>query len=187
MTIYDIAGEAFTSLSDIIQQQQFKYCEGIVFVIDPNAKPTDVSETISSFLNEFSRLKGKSSTKTSDVPVAVMISKADLYKREIGLPKIKATHNSNAQKYADADGIVSMEQTRCGVCREFLENHGFSNTLNLINCEFSKVQYYAVSAMGHPPIQGKKYEPWGVLEPITWLLQQSSVLFQEIFYQYNER
>ena len=180
MTIYDIAGEAFASLSSDNQQQQFRYCEGIIFVIDPTAKPTDVSETFSSFLNEFSGLKGKSSTKISDVPVVVMISKADLYKREIGLPKIRATHNSGAHKFADTNGKTSMEQTRCGICRDFLVNHGFSNTVNLIDSDFCNVQFFAASAMGHPSTPGKKYEPWGVMEPVVWLLQQSSVLSQDV-------
>jgi len=180
MTIYDIAGEAFTSNRSDVQQQQFQYCEGIVFIIDPTARPTDVSETISSFISEFSGVRGIGSTKTSDVPVAVMISKADLFKREIGLPKIKATHNSVAQKNAGADGNASMEQTRCEVCREFLENHSFSNTLNIIDSEYSNVQYFTASAMGHPPKPGQKYEPWGVMEPITWLLQQSGALFQDV-------
>jgi len=180
MTIYDIAGEAFTSLSSDIQQQQFKYCEGIVFVVDPTAKPNDVAETISSFIQKFAGLKGKSSRRVSDVPVAVMISKADLYKGDIGLPKVKAIHHTNAQKYADAAGNVSMELTRNGVCRKFLENNGFGNTLNLIDSEFTLVQYYAVSAMGHSAVPGRKYEPWGVMEPIIWLQRQSGAMFQDV-------
>jgi len=82
--------------------------------------------------------------------------------------KIKATHNVNGQKYADSKGNISLEFTRCGVCREFLENKGFGNTLNLIEGEFNNVQYYAISALGHPSAQGQKYDPWGFIEPIVW-------------------
>jgi GTPase SAR1 family protein len=180
MTIYDIAGEAFASLGSDIQQQQFRYCEGIIFVVDPTANPNDAAETISSFIHEFGGLKGKSSLKTSDVPAVVMISKADLYRRDIGLPKIKATHNAKADRYADAEGNISPELTRNGVCREFLEKNGFENAINLIDGKFNNVRYYAVSAMGHPVAPGQKYEPWGVTEPVLWLMRQSGAEFQDV-------
>ncbi|MDR1841210.1 MAG: GTPase domain-containing protein [Holophagales bacterium] len=180
MTIYDIAGEAFASLAEGIQQQQFQYCEGIVFVIDPTANPVHVSETVSGFVHEFAGLKGRHSMKMSDVPVAVIITKADLYKRDIGLPKIRAVFESSARKYADADGNTSLEFVRNGICRGFLEDHDFGNTVNLIDAEFNRVQYYAVSAMGHPAAAGQKYEPWGVLEPIVWLMKQQGIFFQDV-------
>ena len=180
MTIYDIAGEAFISLGTDIQQQQFQYCEGIVFVVDPTAAPTDVAATASSFIHEFNNLKGKHSIKISDVPVAVIISKSDLYKEEIGLPQIRAMFNSNPQKYSDAEGNVNLELTRNGVCRDFLKDNGFINTLNLIESEFNNVKYYPVSAMGHEAAIGERYEPWGVLEPVVWLLQQQGTKFQNI-------
>ena len=180
MTIYDIAGEAFSSLGNDIQQQQFQYCEGIVFVVDPIANPTDAANTASSFIHEFSNLKGKHSVKISEVPVAVIISKSDLYKKEVGFPKIKAVLNSDPQKYSDAGGNISLELTRNGICRDFLKNNGFINILNLIEAEFNNVKYYPVSAMGHEAAIGERYEPWGVLEPINWLLQQQGAKFQKI-------
>ncbi|MDR1149259.1 MAG: hypothetical protein LBK66_11575 [Spirochaetaceae bacterium] len=179
MTIYDIAGEAFSDFASDTQQEQFQYCEGIAFIIDPTASPTHISDAVSGFIREFEGLKGLRSMKTSDVPIAVLITKADLYRQEIGLPKIAATFSSNAQKYADTKGGTSRDLVRNGVCRAFLDNRGFSNAVNLIDAKFNKVQYYPVSAMGHPAAYGQKYEPWGVLEPITWFLQQSA-LFQNV-------
>jgi GTPase SAR1 family protein len=180
MTIYDIAGEAFTSLGSDIQQQQFQYCEGIVFVIDPTANPMYVSVTVTNFANEFRKLKGKRSMKTADVPVAVIITKADLHKRTLGLPIIKATFVNNAQNYADSEGNTSLELVRNGMCRRFLEEYDFGNVINLIDGEFSRVQYYSVSAMGHSAADGLKYEPWGVLEPIAWILKQQGDVFRDI-------
>jgi GTPase SAR1 family protein len=180
MTIYDIAGEAFTSLTSDIQQQQFKYCEGIILVIDPTANPVYTSETISSFIAEFVGLKGRHSIKASYVPIAIVITKADLYKRDIGLPKIKAAFNSGTAKYADSEGNTSIETVRNGVCRDFLGIHGFGNALNLIDASFNNVQYYSVSAMGHPAAPGRIYEPWGVLEPVVWLMHQQNSIFQDI-------
>jgi GTPase SAR1 family protein len=171
LTIYDIAGEAFSDFSGNVQQQQFKYCEGLIFVLDPTALPKDVNDTFSGFIHEFKGLKGKHSMKTSDIPAAVVISKADLFKREIGLPKIKSRYNSNQNEFSTTEIVGSLECTRNGVSREFLVNHVFENVLNLLESEFTNVQYYPVSAMGHTAVSGQKYEPWGVMEPVLWLLR----------------
>jgi hypothetical protein len=116
----------------------------------------------------------------SDIPVAVIITKADLFKTDIGLPKIKTIFNTDAVQYADTKGNTSLELVRNGVCKSFLINKGFVNALNLIDAKFNKAIYYTVSAMGHPSAHGTQYEPWGVLEPIIWLMRQKGELFQDI-------
>ncbi|MDR1802843.1 MAG: hypothetical protein LBQ94_04495 [Treponema sp.] len=186
MTLYDIAGEAFTSLANDIQQRQFNYCEGIVFVIDHTSTPGRTSETVSSFINEFIGLKGSHSTKISDVPVAVIITKADLCTHEIGLTKIISIYNENVQKNAVAESNASMELVRNGLCKDFLKDRGFANVMNIIAAKFNNVQYYSVSAIGHPVAQGRKYEPWGVLEPIIWLMRQHGTVFQDILTSFIE-
>jgi GTPase SAR1 family protein len=180
LTIYDIGGEAFSDLRSDKQQQQFKYCEGLIFVVDPTAAPKNVNDTFASFIYEFKGLKGKHSVKTSDIPVAVIISKADLYKVEIGLPKINVRYKSNPGEFSKADAQSSLDCTRNGVSKEFLVNHGYENVLNLLEGEYSNVQYFPVSAMGHPAVSGKSYEPWGVMEPVMWLLSYTDASFHEI-------
>jgi GTPase SAR1 family protein len=158
LTLYDISGEAFLKLNDEIQQQQFKYCEGLIFIVDPTSNPNDTSTTFSDFIRNFKALKGKHTTRTSNLPVSVVISKADLYKNEIG--------------FAKSD-----------VCREFLNTKGFAPVINLIEGAFSNAQYFPVSAMGHPADINVSYEPWGVMEPFLWILSNSkaeSKLFMEI-------
>jgi len=163
LTIYDIAGEAFNE-KDEVQQQQFKYCEGFIFVIDPTAKSNVANETISSFVSESKGLTGKHSTNASSIPLAVVISKSDIFKQDIGLPKIQSC----------IEGNESFEQARNRICKEFLESHNFGNTLNTIEAEYSNVQYFPISAMGHTPISGQSYEPWGVIEPTIWLLNRGN-------------
>lgn len=180
MTLYDIAGEAFAALENTTQQQQFRYCEGIIFAIDPTASPTVTAETVSSFIQEFAGQKGAHFTKLSEVPVAVMITKADLFKRDIGLPKTRAVFASRPQQYADAEGHVSLGRVRDGMCQAFLENHDFGNVLNLIDGAFNKIRYYAVSAIGHPVEAGQTYEPWGVLAPVRGILAQYGAEYQEV-------
>ena len=179
LTVYDIAGEAFTELSNDIQQQQFRYCEGLIFVIDPTAVPSAVNETFSSFINEFKVLKGKHSTKVSDIPSAVVVSKADLFKREIGLLKIKSRKNEFYSAQGQGDSVL-IRVAGNEICKEFLKNHGFENVLNLIDGEFNNAQYFPVSAMGHIAALGQPYEPWGIMEPVKWILNYSGGLFKDI-------
>jgi len=180
LTIYDIAGEAFTRLSGGMQQQQFRYCEGLIFVVDPTAPPKKANDPFAGFISEFKGLKGKHSVKLSNIPTVVIISKADLYIQEIGLSVIYERYRSNPSEFSTAAVQGSLDLTRNGVCQEFLVNHNYENVLNLIRGEFSNVQYYPVSAMGHTAISGKSYEPWGVVEPVMWLLRYTDESFREI-------
>lgn len=178
---YDIAGEAFTQLDGNIQQQQFQYCEGVILVADPTA-PIELTENaFIGFLNTFKALKGKGSTKFSNLPLAVIISKADLFKKEIGLVKIKAEHAKNALAYADEDGNTSLARTRDGLCRTFLEDHGFGNVVNLIDSEFKTVSIFPVSAIGHEAEEGKAYEPWGVMQSAFWIFMQADQQSRDYF------
>ena len=169
LTIYDIAGEAFTDLGRSIQQQQFKYCEGLIFIIDPTTTPKDAANTFSSFINEFKGLKGKKSKEISNTPVAVIISKADLYQNEI-IQQVEI----NTDKF-----FKEREKIKNTISREFLEKHGYDNVINLLEGEFKKLQYAPVSAMGHEVAIGQSYKPWGVVEPVKWLFSHSSTPFYE--------
>ena len=173
MIIYDVAGESFTNLSADIQQQQFRYCEGIVIVIDPTATPELNVDTVSGFVSEFKQLKGIRSTQLAQIPVAVIISKADLFKRELGVPKIKSIYNQVVKTSEEND--ITLNSVRNDVCRNFLLSHGFDGILNMIDSEFGNTQYFSVSAMGHEAQESFPYEPWGVIEPISWLTQQAGV------------
>ena len=160
-------------MSADIQQQQFRYCEGIVIVIDPTATPELNVDTISGFVSEFKQLKGIHSSQLAQIPVAVIISKSDLFKREIGAPKIKSIYNQ-AIKTAETPDIT-LDSIRNDVCRNFLLAHGFDAVLNMIDGEFENAQYFSVSAMGHEAEESSPYEPWGVIEPILWITQQANI------------
>lgn len=176
MTIYDVAGEAFADMTSDVQQQQLRYCEGLIFVIDPTATAEANSIPISGFVSEFKKLRGTHASKLSEIPVAVIISKSDLFKREIGLPKIKSIYSA-AQRTDTGAAAVSMETTRDEICRKFLYDHGFSAVLNMIDSEFINLQFFSTSAMGHDASEGDPYVPWGVLEPVNWILSRCGVQF----------
>lgn len=172
--LYDIAGEAFLRLDDNAQQHQFRYCEGLLLVIDPT-KPSDETESATmGFLNAFKALAGKSASSMSNLPVAVVITKADLYKKEVGLVKIRAVHRKKLQSLADKEIAPGYQDTSDDVCRTFLVAQGFSNLLNILDSEFTNLAIFPVSAMGHKASDGTPYEPWGVMQAAFWLLNQGN-------------
>lgn len=169
MTIYDIAGEAFDFAKSDTQQQQFRYCEGFLVVVDPTATPSYVSETIANFINSLDEIIGKHSSLAASVPVAVILTKSDLNKKEIGLPRIRASYKSGS----DSELQLTPEQHQNNICRTFLFEHGYGNAINLIEAKFSNIRYFPVSAMGHN-VEDGQYEPWGVLEPVFWLMRNDN-------------
>lgn len=168
MTIYDIAGEVFSVSEPEIQQQQFRYCEGFLILIDPTASPSVVASTITNFVNFLDRLMGKSISKLASVPTAVIITKSDLFKKDIGYPHIRSTFNKISEAGYDTP---EFREHFNDSCRDFLTNRGYTNAINLLEAEFSNLRYYPVSAIGHSGEEGA-YESWGVLEPVFWLMGQ---------------
>ena len=157
LSFYDIAGEAFNRLGDDVQQQQFQYCEGVILLIDPSTDSSKTHDSIANFIFEIKKLKGISVDALIDVPVAAVISKADLYRREIGLLRI----NNEAKSRPDTDKKLIPNE----ICRNFLQSHGFVTVLNLIDSSFTNVNFFPVSAMGHEA-NGSEYSSWGVLYPV---------------------
>ena len=99
---------------------------------------------------------------------------------------INNRYKSNPSEFSETGAQGSLDLTRNGVCREFLTNHKYNNVLNLLNGEFSRVQYFPVSAMGHTAASGQPYQPWGVLEPVMWLLGYTDASFNELITHLRE-
>ena len=183
--IYDIAGEMFDGYTadQQILQKHFTYCDGMLFMIDPfssgnlraqlNRSGADMStfstmptETVAtSFINYLVSINRIKTGKRCDIPLSVVITKADIreVKREIGPAKIAATMRNNPGLYAD------YSQARDALSRLFLINNGMSATVDNLEASFSNIHYFPVSSMGHEQ-NGSEYEPWGVTEPIDWIL-----------------
>lgn len=184
-SIYDIAGEMFdgTTADVEINQQQFHYCNGLIFMIDPfsggNLRSNrigaseDVSEfsdmatedVVNNFINYFIRTGRAKANVRSSIPVSVIVTKSDIkeVKREIGPAKINSIFEKDMQKYG------TLENARDKICRQFLIDIGLSAAVDALEVQFTTVHYFPISAMGHSP-DGSQYEPWGVTESIEWMV-----------------
>ena len=167
LSLYDIAGEAFEQLSSDVQQQQFKYCEGVIMIIDsdPKAKPDDTLESFSGFIQEMKRLKGISADKILNIPAAIVISKADIHLSDIGPAKIDEDFRAQTEK--------TVWEVQDDICRKFLNRRGYSHVLNLIDASLSRTRIFPVSSMGHQA-DGTKYTSWGVLNPVLWIMSENN-------------
>lgn len=184
-SIYDIAGEmfdGFTAESEILQQQ-FHYCNGFLFLIDPfssgnlrndrinSGKDMSdfsdmlVEDVVTNFINYLVATGHKKANARCTIPMAVLITKADVIeiKRAIGPAKISSVFRNNQ------NGYTTYEDARDSECRKFLMDIGLSATVENLETEFSNLHYFPISAMGHAP-DGSEYEPWGVTDAIDWML-----------------
>lgn len=184
-SIYDIAGEMFDGLTadSVLQQQQFHYCNGLLFLIDPFSSgklredKIDAGEDVSdfsemavedvavNFINYLIRTGHAKANARCNIPIAVLIAKSDIreVKRAIGPAKLNSIYRKNEGNYS------SYEEVRDGECRQFLIDIGLSAAVENLETQFSNLHYFPVSAMGHSP-DGTPYEPWGIMEAIEWML-----------------
>lgn len=184
-SIYDIAGEMFDGFTadSEVQQQQFHYCDGLLFLIDPfssgdlrmnkiNAgedvsdfSDMAVEDVATNFINYLIRTGHAKANSRCNIPIAILIAKADIkeVKRAIGPAKINSIFRNNAEQYG------TYENARDSICRQFLMDIGLAATVDNLETQFSNLHYFPVSAMGHTP-DGTPYEPWGIMDAIEWML-----------------
>lgn len=180
-SVYDIAGEMFDGVSaeHEIQQEQFNYCDGILYVLDPfqgsslklpgrqEASFNGISSysAVVSFINYMMKLSGKPAGHRFQTPLAVIISKADLSPvgESIGEERVKEEFDRQPQKYKD------LYEARDALCKEFLYRIGLQPVVNMLEAHFSTIHFFPVSAMGHNK-ENTAYQPWGVLAPAEWLI-----------------
>lgn len=182
-SIYDIAGEMFDGFTaeGEIQQQQFHYCNGFLFLIDPfssgnlrnsrlnsgedmsDFSDIPVEDVVTNFINYLIRTGHAKANVRCSIPIAILIAKSDIreIKRVIGPAKIASIYNKGL--------YASYEEARDAECRKFLIDIGLSSAVNNLETGFSNLHYFPVSAMGHAA-DGSEYEPWGVMDAIDWML-----------------
>jgi hypothetical protein len=163
------------------------FCDGIILIIDPlsvqsvqnelakdnriNVKyypSDDTNKVVVQFIHQYNTICGHTTGIMSDVPVAVLINKADVevVKCEIGLMAIKSLYDENPSRYNNNE-CTAKDQ----ICRLYLAKIGLINVLNNIDSTFTNVCFFPVSATGHIE-EGKAFAPVGVIEPVAWIAKK---------------
>ncbi|HAE16207.1 MAG TPA: hypothetical protein DCG51_06620, partial [Erysipelotrichaceae bacterium] len=184
-SIYDIAGEMFDGITadSEVEQHQFTYCDGLLLLLDPfssgllrknrlstgenmsDFSDMPIEDVVNNFINYLVRIGRAKVNVRCQIPTSVIIAKADVreIKREIGPAKIYASMKKDPELYP------TYEAARDDLCKQFLINNGLSSAVDNLETQFANLHYFPVSAIGHSP-DGTAYEPWGVSDPVDWIL-----------------
>jgi len=187
LVLYDTLAQYVISDSFPRSPKYFGFCDGIILMIDPLSVQSvqndlknenvmevefdssdDTNKMVVQFIHKYNTICGFSTGVMSNIPVAVLINKADIeiVKREIGRDKIKTLYDENPSAYKNENDAKDQ------ICRAYLTKIGLINVLNNIDAIFSNVSFFSVSAIGHIPVEGKVFTPVGVMEPVVWIAKK---------------
>ncbi len=179
--LYDAPGEHFLTMERFGQKQVLRHLAGIVLLVDPfslpglsdhahrldaGLQPSEIPfyNIVTVLINGVNQMLVRRPIDKCDVPLAVVISKADALPWQ-DLPFLADLGQS---QLIDLDGSLYSAH-----CREALEKLGEGRSIRALEQKFSNVQYFACSALGRMP-DGRNtapFQPLGVAEPFLWLLQ----------------
>lgn len=184
--LYDAAGEEYSQV-ERINRREFEFFDdltGILLLIDPlslpklsnpeiDARALAISQTpldlvVASIRRQVSRYMRYGSGSGGDIPMAVVISKADA-------PAVEAAVGSGAVERKAAGRTLSAAEARAierQLCRAALVAWGAENEIRGLETEFPQIDYFSCSALGRTPDEsGQPFSPRGVLPPLLWLME----------------
>ncbi len=188
IVIYDIPDEVL--ISGIYEQNplNFAYSNGILIVFDPasmrsvrrenerlgeripegsySPEESETEDVITEFIQQFSRLNNRSSSRMTKTPLAVLVNKTDLrsVSRRVGKEAVGRKYRSDPAAFGN-----DIQAAESRLCREYLILLGLSNVVNNLESVFSNIRYFSVSAMGHAQKENVPFAPAGIMEPIIWI------------------
>lgn len=212
MFLFDAAGEDLVSKSSInVANRYLSHSTGIVFLLDPmhltnfvinlqdekmvsnaaagQSKSELLAKKLTSTMNVIEQVasrireeKGLRGTEAIDIPLAVVIPKCDIIMPFMeGDPAIAQT-----SPHRQAKGFVLSDSNQIDYeVKGFLERYGARGLISNLENNFSKVRYFAVSALGknnNPETneQGQQTiaqpSPHRVEDPLLWLWHEAGVL-----------
>jgi len=171
--LYDAPGEEFSHIDTFSQHQWLQRADGLMLLVDPaplpgfiaktgglpnpevQASKTPLNDVVNSCIAGAEKMMARRSSEGLSVPLAVVITKADLeaVKRRVGDLSIGIS-----------DGAA---------CRSALWEWGAGGAMQTIEKRFSNVRYFACSALGRTPSEKNTspFSSYGVLNPLLWILK----------------
>lgn len=203
LMIYDTAGEDFVKIDKLVKAARFALnSSALVFVADPFAMDTVYHQLpvplqsmippdkrpgnrppnaaiLRGVLQAFMRRHGLLFHKRlTDVPVAIMVSKADIFTQAI-TPRYPYSYARFLQRPTygagvDLDDLDGMDQE----VRKLLEYYQQGSILGLAR-RLERVRFFATSATGVPqdsPNHFPSVDPWRCLDPMMWIFHELGLM-----------
>ncbi len=177
--IYDAPGEHFETIREFGKKQAIQHLGGMLLLVDPFSLPalsnharhlsaqlkvskTPLDQVVQVLVNGVNMMLVKQSTDKCNIPLAVVLGKAD------ALPTNDFLF---LDKLCSGDGHLDGENIHRR-CREALEQLGQGHCIRLLEQKFTKVRYFACSALGRMPDlhNTRPFQPMRVVEPFLWLM-----------------
>lgn len=189
---YDPAGEAFDGVEGLILHKYQDYFSGMIFLIDPFSllavreeyaellqaaataiKPSALpaEDALSRVLINLEQNFELGKTARIPAPLAVVVSKADAFDlaRTLGETAVDAGLRK-------APAGANRHDVHHRLVRDQLLRWGEAGLVDQCEARFTKVRYFACSALGRIlDGSGRAFVPWGVLEPLLWVLAESGL------------
>jgi len=175
--LYDAPGEHFLTVERFGRKQALRHVAGLVLLVDPFSLPaladhsrrrspglhpseSPFHQVVDVLVAGVDLMLVRRPTDVCDVPLAIVLSKADTLPSE-DFPFL-----------ADLVSRPSLNGSLPARCRQALDRLGGGNSLRALEQKFSRVGYFACSALGRLPDLHRRhaFQPVGVLEPWLWLL-----------------
>ncbi len=193
LMIYDTSGEDFEDESRLVNVARFALnTNAFIFIADPftmqpffsTLSPTmqtvirgrRAAERLSYIISMYERYRGRGEGGSlPDVPIAVMVSKSDMFKPPIQ-PK-NYSFMSNPPNYGNGIDLNDLNIVDFEV-RELLKTYHQSDLFAATHM-FRRIKFFATSATGESPDANGDFahiEPIRCLDPVLWILHQLGII-----------
>lgn len=187
LVFFDPAGELFENFKDDCYLHYLARAAALIYLFDlPDmadqeqayAQAARASDGLTAVVNAVRKQLGPAFPKGQRLPVqlALVITKSDetLFRVNQLENLVPGLQRGSAfwQEWRSGDQ-KDLEQTS-GRLEEILRDHACDDLVNMARNNFTQVSMFAVSGLGHPPIEGalqKKPQPLGVENPLYWILK----------------
>ena len=204
-TIFDGAGEDHSSAMDPASpvRRYVNASKAIILAVDPlilqnvrkggivdanvmrhslggeNAGQYSASDVINGVAQYIKSVRGISSARKLDIPVAVVLMKIDTV---LDHPAFGPNALIRSRSMSVLNGKVNLSEIRQvdGEIRNWLMQIGEQGFIETISSHFSEFYFFGVSSYGAPPVDDKtlpaEIRPHRVLDPILWLFHRAGFL-----------
>ncbi|GHO96492.1 hypothetical protein KSF_065400 [Reticulibacter mediterranei] len=199
LVIYDTAGEDFYE-ARLVQFARFVLnTNALIFVADPFAMtsfaktlpasllPNEteymveftrrrrLAERFTSIIEIIERYRGLSSgSSLPDLPIAIMLSKADMLQHAIPASSYRFLHNPYYRDALDLEDIRIVDEEVRDIFARYQQNDLLKATIRL-----KQVSFFATSATGEAPDRDHRFRnvtPLRCLDPLLWILYRRGVI-----------
>jgi hypothetical protein len=176
--LFDTPGEHFATIERFGRKQVIRHVSGILLLIDPfslerlanharrlhsgvRPSPEPLENVVATLVGGVRQLKLRQSNGRCDVPLAVVVAKADALP-VADFPFLSGLLPANGQAGADHSAR----------CRQAIIDLGAGNTLRTLELNFNRIRYFAGSAQGrtYDARDSTPFTPVAVADPFLWLL-----------------